>query len=206
MSQVECDDGGEVDEFVGCKIDHNKELHKLKLTQPVLLQSFADEFQMTGGQHNPGTPGIPAKTLQRGQEPSVDGARRTYYRSGVGKLMHLKRWSRPEMANALRDLSRYNTNSSEEHGEAMHRAMRYAVTTPERGVQLAPKGKWDGKPSYKFIVKGFADASYKPYHDTALSVSGSAVFLQDAPIVEKSKVQQSTALSVTEAELNSGIE
>jgi hypothetical protein len=50
MSQVECDDGGEVNEFIGCKIDHNKELHKLKLTQPVLLQSFSDEFQMTGGQ------------------------------------------------------------------------------------------------------------------------------------------------------------
>jgi hypothetical protein len=84
--------------------------------------------------------------------------------------------------------------------------MRYAVTTPERGVQLAPKGKWDGNPSYEFIIKGFADASYKPYQDTAISVSGSAVFLQGAQIVEKSEVQQSTALSVTEAKLNSGIE
>jgi hypothetical protein len=29
--------------------------------------------------------------------------------------MHLRRCSRPEMANAVRDLSRFNTNSSEEH-------------------------------------------------------------------------------------------
>jgi hypothetical protein len=31
-------------------------------------------------------------------------------------------------------------------------------------------------------------------------------FLQGAPIAEKSKIQQSTTLSVTEAELNSGVE
>jgi hypothetical protein len=37
-------------------------------------------------------------------------------------------------------------------------------------------------------------------------VGGHAVFLQDAPISEKTKVQQSTTLSITEAELCSGIE
>lgn len=120
--------------------------------------------------------------------------------------MHLRRWSRPEMANALRDLSRYNTNSSEDHVNAMHRAMRYAVATPGRGLTLAPVGAWNGDPQYEFVIKGMADASYKPYHDTAASVGGHAVFLQDAPIVEKSKVHQATTLSVTEAELSSGIE
>jgi hypothetical protein len=119
--------------------------------------------------------------------------------------MHLRRWSRPEMANALRDLSRYNTNGSE-HINAMHRAMRYATTTPNRGLTLAPTGIWDGDPTFEFTITGAADASYKPYHDTAASVGGHAVFLQGAPIAEKSKIQQSTTLSVTEAELNSGVE
>jgi hypothetical protein len=108
------------------------------------------------------------------------------------------------MANALRDLSRYNTNCTDDHIDAMHRAMRYATTTPNRGLKLAPDGDWDGNPSYEFVIDGYADASYKPYHDTGLSVGGHAVFLQGAPIVEKSKVQQSTTLSVTEAELCSG--
>jgi hypothetical protein len=110
------------------------------------------------------------------------------------------------MNNALRDLSRYNTNSSEEHIAALHRAMSYAITTPERGLTLAPEGCWDGNPSFEFTITGMADASYKPYHDTALSVVGHAVFLQGATIVEKSKVQQSTTLSVTEAESSSGVE
>jgi hypothetical protein len=84
--------------------------------------------------------------------------------------------------------------------------MSYAITTPERWLTLAPEGSWDGNPSFEFTITGMADASHKPYHDTALNVGGHAVFLQGAPIVEKSKVQQSTALSVTEAELSSGVE
>jgi hypothetical protein len=74
------------------------------------------------------------------------GERRTYYRSEVGKLVNLKRWGRPDMANAVRDLSRYNTNGSEEHIDAMHRAMRYAVSTPIRRLKLSPVGEWDGNP------------------------------------------------------------
>ena len=200
---VDCDDGGELSEYVGCKIDHDKLRHTLKFTQPVLLQSFKDEFQINASE-SPTTPGVPLKPLQLGDKPPVEGSRRTYYRSGVGKLMHLKRWSRPEMINAVRDLSRYNSNGSEEHITAMHRAMRYALATPERGLTLAPTSAWNGNPDHEFTIWGAADASYHPYNDTASSVGGHAVFLEDAPISEKSNVQAYTTLSITEAELGSG--
>lgn len=203
MNAVDCDDGGELTEYVGCKLDWDKEKGILKFTQPVLLQSFKDEFD-TDGSEMPVTPGVPMKTLQLGDKPPIDGPRRTYYRSGVGKLMHLRRWSRPDMANAVRDLSRYNTNGSEDHINAMHRAMRYAMSTPNRGLTLAPSAVWDGDPAYEFKIHGAADASYKPYEDAGPSVSGFAVFLEGAPISEKSNVQQCTTLSVTEAELVSG--
>jgi hypothetical protein len=205
MEMVECDDGGQAEEFVGCKIEYNRAEKWLRLTQPVLLQSFKDEFQLIEDQQ-PLTPGIPTKALQTGSLPAVQGQKRTYYRSGVGKLMHLRRWSRPEMANAVRDLSRFNLNSSNDHMAAMHRAMCYAVATPQRGITLSPDGEWSGNPTFEFHITGKADASYKPYEDTSLSVAGHAVFLQGAPISEKSKVLQTTVLSVTEAELCSGIE
>lgn len=82
--------------------------------------------------------------------------------------------------------------------------MQYAVSTPDRGLTLAPTATWDGNPDYEFKIKGYADASYKPYLDTDKSVGGHAVFLEDAPISEKTNVQQFTTLSVTEAELGSG--
>jgi hypothetical protein len=134
MDAVECDDGGELTEYVGCKLDWDKQKGTLKFTQPVLLQSFKDEFG-TEGSDMPITPGVPMKALQLGKKESVSGSRRTYYRSGVGKLMHLRRWSRPEMMNAVRDLSRYNTNGSEDH----------AMSTPNRGLTLSPTGTCDGE-------------------------------------------------------------
>jgi hypothetical protein len=145
MNRVECDDNSEVQEFVGFKIEYNHEDRKMRITQPVLLQSFRDEFSLTA-EDKPRTPSVPLKTLQR-SAPQVEGERRTYYRSGVGKLMHLRQWSRPEMANALRDLSRYNTNGSEEHLNAMHRAMKYAIAKPNRGLTLAPDGIWNENPN-----------------------------------------------------------
>jgi hypothetical protein len=70
----------------------------------------------------------------------------------------------------------------------MHRAMRYAVSTPNRGLTLAPEGKY-GDPPLQFTIAGVADASYKPYDDTAASVGGHAVFVYNAPIAEKSMIQ-----------------
>jgi hypothetical protein len=101
MSHVDCEDGGEMKEFVGCKIDHDRSKRALKYTQPVLLESLIDEFSIAKEKDAPTTPGIPLKTLQLGNATQVTGERRKYYRSGVGKLLHLRRCSRPDIANAL---------------------------------------------------------------------------------------------------------
>ena len=44
LKHFDCDDIGEFTEYVGCKIDRNK--HSIKFTQPVLLQSFKDKFEL----------------------------------------------------------------------------------------------------------------------------------------------------------------
>ena len=46
MEQVECDDTGEIQEYVGCKVQFDDENRTIKLTQPVLIQSFNDEFTL----------------------------------------------------------------------------------------------------------------------------------------------------------------
>ena len=42
----DCDDLGKLEEYVGCKVDYNKEEGSLRFTQPVILQSFEDEFDL----------------------------------------------------------------------------------------------------------------------------------------------------------------
>jgi len=42
-SQFDCNDVGVLNKYMGCKIECNKAL--FRFTQPVLLQSFEDEFK-----------------------------------------------------------------------------------------------------------------------------------------------------------------
>ena len=114
----------------------------------------------------------------------------------------MTRWSRPEMQNAIRDLSRRMQASNGAHRKAMLRAMRYCTDTPERGWILKSTRKWDGKDkNFEFRISGRADADYANCPITKKSVSGYRVSLEDAPVAIKSGLQRIVALSTTEAEL-----
>ena len=122
----DCDDVGEMKEYVGCKIERDVEGRSLKLTQPVLIQSFEDKFDLPNKTYE-----MPAeakkqlmKTIEGQELPKVE---QTKYRSGVGKMLHLMRWSRPEIWNSVRELSRRMVNCSRDHMKAMLRVMKYCV-------------------------------------------------------------------------------
>lgn len=40
----DCDDFSELKEYIGHKVDNNKKKGIIRLTQPVIIQSFKDEF------------------------------------------------------------------------------------------------------------------------------------------------------------------
>ena len=198
----DCDDIGELKEYVGCKVEHNGANGTVKFTQPVLLQSFRDEFKIPDSVHHE-TPASPGEVL-RGGEPEnyVSSDRMTKYRSGVGKLLHLTKWSRPDIQNVVRELSRFMMKALNAHEVAMRRVMEYCIATSERGLCLKPTGKWNGKDKdYLFKIHGMSDSDYAKDPETRRSVSGYATFLNDAPVTAKSKMQECVTLSVTEAEL-----
>eukprot|EP00957_Ditylum_brightwellii_P026963 2038523-Ditylum_brightwellii.AAC.1 len=60
-NQFECDDVGEVNEYVGCKIERDKKDKSFIFTQPILIQSFNDEFELSN--KHPKTPAEAGTTL-----------------------------------------------------------------------------------------------------------------------------------------------
>jgi hypothetical protein len=59
----------------------------------------------------------------------------------------MMRWSRPEIYNAVRELSRFmTTGASDAHMKAMKQMMKYCVETKDRGLLLKPDVKWNGNP------------------------------------------------------------
>jgi hypothetical protein len=197
--RFDCDDVGELKEYVGCKIERSEKA--IRFTQPVLLQSFEDEFQCKEGKVT--IPAEAGSVLEKcAENEALTEGEQTRYRSGVGKLLHMMRWSRPEIYNAVRELSRFMTiGASSIHMKAMERVMNYCLTTRNRGLLIEPTQEWDGSPEFEVLILGRSDSDYAKDPETRKSISGTSTFLCGAPIIQRSTMQKIVALSVTEAEL-----
>jgi hypothetical protein len=138
--------------------------------------------------------------VEEGQE--LNQPEHKKFRSGVGKLLHMMRWSRPEIWNAVRELSRRMSKCNNDHMKAMKRVMKYCVDHPERGWMLKPLRTWNGKDKdFEFIISGKSDSNYATCSETRKSVTGFIVMLEGTVIAVKSGMQKIVALSVTEAEI-----
>ena len=94
----------------------------------MLLQSFKDEFSLPNYTFDiPAIQGQVLQAVKEGEEVSPEVQRE--YRGGIGKLLHLMRWSRPDVWNAVREWARRMTSSCETHRKAMSRIMKYCLDT-----------------------------------------------------------------------------
>ena len=191
------DEIGALTEYVGCKVVYNREEGWMELTQPVLLQSFSDEFELPKQSYE--TPSAPGSILVGGETRLPEDKHRDY-RKGVGKLIHFSKYTKPGILNAVRELSRFGSQPTEAHYKAMLRTMKYCVDKPA-GLRLHPNAQWDGKDKdFKFEITGMSDSDFAKDPETRRSVSGWVAMLNGAPFVRKSKMQRFVTLSVTEAE------
>jgi hypothetical protein len=168
-----------------------------------LLKSFVDEF----GVDEKKTVSLPAKAGQIlvKSEPQdvLDDAGKTKYRSGVGKLRCLATWSRPDILNSVREVSRQLKAPNKVHYQAMMKIMQFCVATSKRGRKIEPNTRWNGSKDFEFVISGMSDSNFNQCPDTRKSVSGNTTIVNGVPVVTKSVMQDTMKLSVTEAELES---
>jgi hypothetical protein len=119
------------------------------------------------------------------------------YCSETGKAMHVRHYSKPEMYNAVQDLSRHMHKAMQDHFKAMLRILKYSLDTDEQGLVLEPNRKWDGSQSHKFVISGCLDLDYAKEPKDRCSVSGHMVFLEGAPAMFKSSTERTVSLSTT---------
>ena len=199
------DELGELKEYVGCQIEYNQAEGYIRMTQPVMIQSFEDEFELPNE-----SPVIPSKQGSILVEDdgsallSQDGASK--YRTGVGKLLHMMKWSRNDILNSVRELSRFMKCPREGHLKAMYRTMNFVRSTREKGNFLKPNDTWDGNPEYHFQISGATDSEFASNPDTRRTVIGVSVFLADACISACSRMLGGSGLSVTETELYAAVD
>jgi hypothetical protein len=112
-----------------------------------------------------------------------------HYRSVIGKLNHLERGSRPDIAYAVHQCARFAVNPRKEHGEAVKRIGRYLKGTRTMGYVMRPNNE-------QFQL--WADADFSG--NWTRSRTGYVIAFLGCSIMWKSQLQTEIALSSCESE------
>ena len=205
----EMKDVGEMTDYVGCKIERSWINRTMKMTQPVKIRRFEDEYDKGITKGSPNTPmeaGVVLKKEGEGiNDHILSKEDQTMYRSLVAVMLHMMRWSRVEIMNSVRECSRFMTEARKSHVVAVQRIMTYCIKTEDRGLTLSPDGIWDGTRDFIFRIRGMSDSDYAK-DESRHSVNGWSTWLCNAIVTCRSKMMPIIALSVMEAELYAAVQ
>ncbi|CAJ1970060.1 unnamed protein product [Cylindrotheca closterium] len=121
------------------------------------------------------------------------------YRSVIGKIAYLEKGTRPELAYACHQCSRFSSAPKKAHGEAIKQIGRYLLGTEDKGMFIKP----DLRKSFEVYVDadfcGKWNERYGHDPDTARSRHGYVITYAGVPIIHKNQLQTKIALSSTKS-------
>ena len=166
---------GELRKYLGCFFDQHK--NKIKIVQPKLIVSFTESFKIPTGPR--GTPTVAGQVLLRGHNPAdnVNDEQKKMFCSGIGKLLHLTAKSRPEIANSLREISKFMDGATPANINAMYCIMHYVIDTPQRRLEIALDLSIEG-----YEITGKSDMDYAKDPTTCRSVTRYSILLNGANV------------------------
>ena len=183
-------DLGEIKYFLGIKVVQDKESNSIWIGQPAYTKNLLKSYGMQDS--NPvNTPADANSKLQPATNQD-EPLNQTQYQSAVGSLMYLSVSSRPDIAFAVNNLARFNSNPRKEHWSALKRVLRYLNGTINHGLLYK-----QGGPEH-FV--GYSDADWAGDLSDRKSTSGYVFMLSGGPISWSSRKQKCVALSTAEAE------
>jgi hypothetical protein len=143
----------------------------------------------------PGTPNFGIMHPKK-DDQKISPEDKSIYRSVVGSSLYLTKHSRPDIANAVREVSKCMDGASPSAFKEMKWLAKFVMDTEDYGLKVLPTilraKKW------KMTV--YTDSDWVGDKDNQHSVSGYMIFLSDTAILWKSKLQKPLALSSSEAE------
>ena len=117
--------------------------------------------------------------------------KKTPYASTVGSIMYDMTCTRPDIAHAMRVVSRYMSNPGKQHWEAVKWILRYLRGTKDRVLCFKGKG---------LELHGYVDSDLAGDLDRRKSTTGYVFTMGGTTVTWASKLQKVVALSTIEAE------
>jgi hypothetical protein len=185
-------DIGEVEQYVGIKVDRNRKEGTIDLSQTELLDEVLAAHKMEDT-----TPGKTPMTAGKVLKPATEGEALTDqpYQMLVGQMMYPMVWTRPDLAFAVGSLGQHAHKPTDEHWEASMKVMKYIKGTREATL------RYKRVPPEKCQLRIYADSDWAGDLHTGRSVWGYVVFLGECCISWRSKKCRAVATSSTVAEM-----
>lgn len=189
---------GSLKDYLSCEITLDRKNKVGWIHQPHLVDKLESKFgHMVKSLQNYRTPGTPGQHILRNLNVTVDAEKHAIYRSGVGMLLYLVKHSRPDIANAVRELTKALDGPSPAAYKEFLRVMKHTIDTKDLALKMKPNDpREDG--SWTIIV--YCDSDYAGDTETRVSIAGFVIYLLGVPISWKSKGMKSVTLSSSEAE------
>ena len=191
-------DLGPMKHFVGCHLIENQLKDTMWIHQPKLITHLEESFMdIIKHERSYKTPGAPKTVVLRPTDTDtlISSKDQSMYRSGVGMLLYLIKHSRPDLSNAVRELTKVLDGATQAHMKAMYRVIKFVFDTKNYALKLKPDTIQG-----RLILKGVSDSEFAGDRNIRKSVYGYIIYYCGAPISWKSKAGQSVTLSSTEAE------
>jgi Reverse transcriptase (RNA-dependent DNA polymerase) len=172
-------DLGTINEYVGVTVEKDKNM--ITLNQPDIIakmeNKFSDKICNLKVYDTPA--GVQDKII-RPDENSIllDHEGQQEFRSGVGSLLYLVKHSRPDIANAVRNLSKVMDGATYAHQKVLYRTIKYVFDSRFRALMLRPvnfKGTcWN--------IEAYSDSDWASTENSRKSVTGFAIYVNKSRI------------------------
>lgn len=188
-----------IKDYLSCKILFDEHMTKAWFGQPHLTKKLQKTFgTLVKGMPTYKTPGTPSFNIVRPKDgdAKLNQEEQSIYRSAVGSLLQFIKYSRPDIANSVRELAKCMDGATPAAFKEMKRIIKYVLDTQFYGLRIQP----DFTKGNTWQMTVFTDSDWAGDKDNRHSVSGYAIFLLNVPILWKSRLQRTVALSSSEAE------
>ena len=174
---------------LGISVTLDESSQTIRLNQSRYLVKILEKYGLTEA-NSVSAPADPNVKLLKddGCSKKVDSLR---YQSMVGSLLHAARATRPDIAQAVGVVSRFNAEPTEAHLTAVKRIFRYLKGTVNLSLQYQARGG---------ALIGYADSDWASDLDNRHSTTGNVFLMSGGAVSWISQKQATVALSTAEAE------
>ena len=178
--------------YLGLNITQNED-GSITIDQSAYIDNMLATFDMKEA-HVCSTPIAPGDLLPVDVDsPALDSA--TPYRSLIGALSHIARFTRPDILYATFYFARFQKDPTQAHWKGAKRILRYLKHTRDLKTHVR-------KPENdQLVLEAFCDADWGKKESKYKSTSGYTILLNKTPILSVSRKQKATAQSTCESEL-----